>query len=40
LYDLVVALPRRRRMKEKQDNNPDDLDLDLPSIDDIINSRS
>lgn len=25
---------------EKEDDNADDLDLDLPSIDDIINSRS
>jgi hypothetical protein len=37
-----LRLPRRwpyRRSRE-EDKNADDLDLDLPSINDIINGRS
>ena len=28
------------RAVKKEDNNADDLDLDLPSIDDIINGKA
>ena len=38
--EVVVKQEGAGMVVKKEDNNADDRDLDLPSIDDIINGRS